>query len=306
MWASSSSSSRSLASSATSALSACRRSWPMPSSRSNCLAGLPSSSASTPRWSPSPWRSRCSAPSCWCMVPTAGSSPIREVAGNIRPSGPWDCSCSTCLAMAPWRSSPEVDASICEETVMATKKIAVIVGSLRKQSLNRMMAKALIACAPASLNLEIVEIGQLPLYNQEDDDEGRPAVEWVAFREKLRPFDGVLFVTPEHNRSVPAALKNAIDIASRPYGKNIWAKKPGAVVSVSPGAIGGFGANHHLRQSLVFVDVPVMQQPEAYIGGAASLFDNAGKLVNESTQAFIKKFMESFAEWVITNSGRSS
>jgi len=189
---------------------------------------------------------------------------------------------------------------------MATKKIAVIVGSLRKQSLNLMMAKALIACAPASLTLEIVEIGQLPLYNQEDDDEGHPAAEWVAFREKLQPFDGVLFVTPEHNRSVPAALKNALDIASRPYGKNVWAKKPGAVVSVSPGAIGGFGANHHLRQSLVFLDVPVMQQPEAYIGSAASLFDSSGNLINERTQTFIQGFMESFARWVMTNSPPSS
>ncbi|QDX82942.1 ACP phosphodiesterase [Denitratisoma sp. DHT3] len=181
---------------------------------------------------------------------------------------------------------------------MASKKIAVLVGSLRKQSFNRKMAKALIACAPAALDLEIVEIGQLPLYNQDGDDEGLPAPEWTAFRERMRPFDGVLFVTPEYNRSVPAALKNALDVGSRPYGQSIWSGKPGAVISVSPGAIGGFGANHHLRQSLVSLAVPVMAQPEAYIGGAASLFDAAGNLANDGTRTFIQEFMNSFAAWV--------
>jgi chromate reductase, NAD(P)H dehydrogenase (quinone) len=184
---------------------------------------------------------------------------------------------------------------------MTTRRIAVIVGSLRKASFNRKMAKALISAAPPSLSCEIVEIGQLPLYNQDGDDEGRPPSEWVAFRERMRLFDGVIFVTPEYNRSVPAALKNAIDVGSRPYGKSIWSGKPAAIVSVSPGAIGGFGANHHLRQSLVFLNMPAMQQPEAYIGGAANLFDDAGNLKNDSTRGFATEFVESFARWLEAN-----
>jgi len=185
------------------------------------------------------------------------------------------------------------------------KKIAVIVGSLRKESYNRKMAKVLAALAPESLKLEIVEIGGLPLYDQDLDDEGRPPAAWTAFRERLKPFDGVLFITPEYNRSVPGVLKNAIDVGSRPYGKSVWAGKPGAVVTVSPGAIGGFGANHHLRQSLVFLDVPAMQQPEAYIGGAAQLFDSDGKIANDATQGFLKNFMNTFAEWVEKNSAKN-
>ena len=182
------------------------------------------------------------------------------------------------------------------------KKIAVIVGSLRKESYNRKMAKVLAALAPESLKLEIVEIGGLPLYDQDLDDEGRPPAAWTAFREQLKPFDGVLFVTPEYNRSVPGALKNAIDVGSRPYGQSVWAGKPGAVMTVSPGAIGGFGANHHLRQSLVFLDVPAMHQPEAYIGGAAQLFDANGNIANDSTRGFLKNFMNAFAAWVEKNS----
>lgn len=184
---------------------------------------------------------------------------------------------------------------------MAARKIAVIVGSLRKQSFNRKMARALVSAAPATLSCEMVDIGQLPLYDQDGDDDGRPPAEWVTFRDKIRPFHGVLFVTPEYNRSVPGALKNAIDVGSRPYGKSIWSGKPAAIVSVSPGAVGGFGANHHLRQSLVFLNMPAMQQPEAYIGGAAALFDDAGNLTNDSTRSFIQGFMESYARWVEAN-----
>jgi len=181
---------------------------------------------------------------------------------------------------------------------MAQKKIAVFVGSLRKESFNRKMANALIALAPESLKLEIIEIGGLPLYNQDYDDEGKPPAVWTEFRERVKSFDGVLFVTPEYNRSVPGGLKNAIDVGSRPYGKSVWAGKPGAVVTVSPGAIGGFGANHHLRQSLVFLDVPAMQQPEAYIGGAGDLFDANGQVARDATREFLKKFMVAFAAWV--------
>jgi chromate reductase len=155
----------------------------------------------------------------------------------------------------------------------AIRNVVVIVGSLRKDSINRKVAHVLAELAPSSLKLTIVEIGQLPLYDQDGD--ANPPEAWKAFRERVKAANAVIFVTPEHNRSVPAAMKNALDVASRPYGHNAWSGKPGAVVSASPGAIGGFGANHHLRQSLVFLNVPTMPQPEAYIGGADKLFDSS-------------------------------
>src|SRR5262249_47702655 len=167
-----------------------------------------------------------------------------------------------------------------------TKDVAVIVGSLRKESFNRKLANALPALSPAALKLGIVEIGELPLYNQDGDAPGKVPPAWQSFRERIKAADAVLFVTPEYNRSVPGALKNAIDVGSRPYGQSAWEGKPGAVVSLSPGAIGGFGANHHLRQMMVFLHVPMMQQPEAYIGGAATLFDDQGNLANASTREF--------------------
>lgn len=176
------------------------------------------------------------------------------------------------------------------------KKIAVIVGSLRKESINRKMANNFIKLAPESLNLEILEIGTLPMYNQDLD--ANPPPQWVDFKKRLESYDGVIFVTPEYNRSVPAVLKNAIDDGSRPYGQSAWDKKPAAVVSVSPGATGGFGANHHLRQSLVFLNMPVMQQPEAYIGQAGEIFDNEGNISNDSTKKFATKIVGAFAEWV--------
>jgi len=179
------------------------------------------------------------------------------------------------------------------------RSVAVIVGSLRKDSINRKVANALTGLAPAELKLGIVEIGELPIYNQ-DGDQNPPAA-WTEFRARIRAADAVLFVTPEHNRSVPAALKNALDVGSRPYGKSAWTGKPGAVVSASPGAIGGFGANHHLRQSLVFLNVPAMAQPEAYIGGADKLFDANGKLVNDGTRKFLQGFMQAYAAWVAAN-----
>ena len=180
---------------------------------------------------------------------------------------------------------------------MKSKQIAVLVGSLRKESINRKMAKSLIELAPEELNLHILEIGTLPLYNEDLDE--NPPEPWTDFRNRLRTFDGILFVTPEYNRSVPAVLKNAIDVGSRPYGKSAWDGKPAAIVSVSPGASGGFGANHHLRQSLVFLNVPAMPQPEAYIGGATTLFNDNGTLVNASTREYMKKFMDAFAVWVV-------
>ncbi|MGC3962674.1 MAG: NAD(P)H-dependent oxidoreductase [Rhodocyclaceae bacterium] len=180
------------------------------------------------------------------------------------------------------------------------RTVAVLVGSLRKESFSRKVALALAELVPPSLKLEIVEIGDLPLYNQ-DLDEGTPPAQWSAFRQKVKAAEAVLFVTPEYNRSVPGVLKNAIDVGSRPYGSSVWDRKPGAVISVSPGALAAFGANHHLRQSLVFLNVPAMQQPEAYIGNAANLFDPQGKLNNDGTREFLRKFGDAFATWIERN-----
>ena len=182
---------------------------------------------------------------------------------------------------------------------MKDYKVAVFVGSLRKESYNLKTAKALIALSPESLSFQIVDIGNLPFFNE--DMEATPPKEWKVFREKIQSADGVLFITPEYNRSVPGVLKNAIDVGSRPYGENSWDGKPGAIVSVSIGGISGFGANHHLRQSLVFVNVPTMAQPEAYIGDAADLFDKNGNLTNESTKEFLGSFLAAFEEWIKTN-----
>jgi chromate reductase, NAD(P)H dehydrogenase (quinone) len=177
--------------------------------------------------------------------------------------------------------------------------VAVFVGSLRKDSLNRKIALALASLAPPSLKLSVVEIGDLPLYNQDLDD--TPPAAWTKLKQRIKAADAVLFVTPEYNRSIPAPLKNAIDIGSRPYGQSAWDGKPGAVISVSPSALGGFGANHHLRQSLVFLNVPAMPQPEAYVGHADKLFDASGKLASPATEDFLRKFIVAFEAWITAN-----
>jgi chromate reductase, NAD(P)H dehydrogenase (quinone) len=179
-----------------------------------------------------------------------------------------------------------------------TRDIAVLVGSLRKGSFNRMTAHALIELAPEILKLEIVEFRDLPLYDQDLD--AAPPAPWTAFRERIRRADAALFVTAEYNRSIPGVLKNAIDVGSRPYGHSAWNGKPAGIISVSPGAIGAFGANHHLRQSLVFLNMPAMQQPEAYIANCAPLFDQ-GKLTNESTRKFLRSFLDAFSPWIARN-----
>lgn len=178
-------------------------------------------------------------------------------------------------------------------------EVAVIVGSLRKDSYTRKVAKALMSLAPPSLKCKFVEIGDLPLYNQDSEDP--PPAPWVSFRDEMRSAQAVLFATPEYNRSVPGCLKNAIDVGSRPYGQSIWSRKPAAIVSVSPGAIGGFGANHHLRQSLVFLDMLPLQQPEAYIGGAATLFTDEGELASDATRQFFQAIMTTFERLVSAN-----
>ena len=181
----------------------------------------------------------------------------------------------------------------------ASRDVVVLVGSLRKQSWNRKVAIAMAGLAPERLKLEIVEIGHMPFYD-EDADAQAPS-SWIAFRERIRAADACLFVSPEYNRSVPAVLKNALDVGSRPYGKSVWSGKPGAVVTASLGGIGGFGANHHLRQSMVFLNVPIMPQPEAYIGGVDKLFDPQGSLANEGTAKFLGTFMQAFGDWIEAN-----
>jgi chromate reductase len=172
--------------------------------------------------------------------------------------------------------------------------VAVIVGSLRRDSVSRKVARALEKLTP-NLKFTEFEIGQLQHFNQ--DLEATPTPEWVKFREQVKACDAVLFVTPEYNRSMPGVMKNAIDVGSRPYGSSVWSGKPGAVISVSPGAVGGFGAYHHLRQSLVFLNVPALNI-EAYVGNAFSLFDVNGDLINESTAEFLRGFGVAFTDWI--------
>src|SRR5258708_5747994 len=177
-----------------------------------------------------------------------------------------------------------------------TRNVAVVVGSLRKAAWSRKMALALAGLGADRLSLSIVEIGDLPLYNEES--EASVPAPWKRFRDEVRSAEAVLFVTPEYNRSVPGVLKNAIDVGSRPYGQSVWNAKPGAVVSVSPGAIGGFGAYHQLRQSLVFLNMPTLNQPETYVGSVATLFDANGELINEATGEFLTGFAKTFADWI--------
>ena len=180
---------------------------------------------------------------------------------------------------------------------MSRHKIAIVVGSLRKDSINRKVARSICAFASDRLDCEIVEIGELPLYSQDDDSD--PPPEYVAFRERIAAADGILFCTPEYNRGVPGVLKNAIDVGSRPYGRSVWDRKPAAIVSASPGAIGGFGANHQLRQACVFLNMPVMQQPEAYLGHVGDdRFDADGCLVEGPLKDLILKLATAFADWV--------
>lgn len=179
-----------------------------------------------------------------------------------------------------------------------SKQIGIVVGSVRRGSFSQQIANNLKAMFPAGMDVTFLKIGDLPMYNQDLDDDGQVPAEWTRLREAVRGLDGVVFVTPEYNRSVPPVLKNAIDIASRPYGKNAWDGKPGAVLSVSPGKIGAFGANHHLRQSLTFLNVYTMQQPEAYLGGAADVLDADGKLKPGGTKDFLQGFVDAFVAWM--------
>ena len=176
------------------------------------------------------------------------------------------------------------------------RTIAVIVGSLRKESFSRKLAKAIADVAPANLAFDFIDIGALQHFNQ--DLEATPSAEWTAFRDRVKVTDAVLFVTPEYNRGLPGVLKNAIDVGSRPYGSSVWNGKPAAVVSNSPGAGGGFGAYHQLRQSLVFLNMPTVNQPETYIGGVAQMFDDGGALTKDDTRKYLTGFAQTFADHI--------
>ena len=175
--------------------------------------------------------------------------------------------------------------------------VAVIVGSPRRGSFNRMLAAELMRVAPPSLASRIVEIADLPMYDPDLEDEAMPP-RWGAFRDEIRRADAVLFVTPEYNRSIPGVLKNAIDVGSRPYGQSCWNAKPAAIVSGSLGNIGGFGANHHLRQCLVFLNMFPMQMPEVYLSGIDKMFDEGGRIPNPQTAGFVESVSTAFAAWI--------
>jgi chromate reductase, NAD(P)H dehydrogenase (quinone) len=182
---------------------------------------------------------------------------------------------------------------------MASYKIAILVGSLREGSINRKVAQSMCAITGDNLDCQMVEIGDLPLYNQDYDAQPQQPAQYTRFRDQVRAADGVLFCTPEYNRSVPGVLKNAIDIGSRPYGHSVFDKKPAAIVTASPGAIGGFGANHHLRQSCVFLNMPMMAQPEAYLGGVSDdSFDADGCLKDGPLKDVVTRLAHAFHDWI--------
>ncbi len=176
-------------------------------------------------------------------------------------------------------------------------KLGIIVGSLRRASFSRKIAENVVKLLPSGMTAEWIPI-DMPIYNQDLDDDGTPPQAWTDFRARVKSCDAYLFVTPEYNRTLPPVIKNALDIGSRPYGQNVWGGgKKGAVISVSPGAIGGFGANHALRQAVVFLDITMLQQPEMYIGGVAKLLDKDGG-VNEGTASFLQQFVTRFTEFI--------
>jgi chromate reductase len=183
------------------------------------------------------------------------------------------------------------------ESHMARHRIAIVVGSLRRGSINRRVARSICALTSDMLDCYIVEIARLPHYNQDDEDNPPPEV--LEFRKQIKAADGVLFCTPEYNRGIPGVLKNAIDVGSRPYGHSVWDKKPGAIVTASPGAVGGFGSNHQLRQVCVFLNMPIMQQPEAYLSHVTDdSFDANGELKDGPLQKVVLQVAKAFADWV--------
>lgn len=184
-------------------------------------------------------------------------------------------------------------------------KVAVVVGSLRRQSWSRKLAEEIIRRARDKLSCSILEIGDLPLYNE--DLESKPPASWERLRQGIDATDGVLFITPEYNRSIPGVLKNALDVGSRPGGRNHWAGKPAAVISQTPYQLGGFGANHALRQTFAFLDMPVLQQPEMYIALIGQRFAEDGRLIDAETGQKLDALISAFAGWIArTRTGGTS
>lgn len=185
---------------------------------------------------------------------------------------------------------------------MAQFPIAVVVGSLRRDSLNRKLATAIAKLAPAEFSFNQLKIDDLPLYNQDDD--ANQAEQVKRLKSEIAASKGLLFVTPEYNRSIPGALKNAIDVGSRPKERSVWLGLPSAVLTVTPGMLGGFGANHHLRQSLAGLGSPTMPWPELYIGNAGTLIDAEGNLTNDKTKELLQSFVAAFVRWTDANARR--
>ena len=179
---------------------------------------------------------------------------------------------------------------------MATQNIVVIVGSLRKESFSLKVANALAKLAPATLKLDVVTLQDISFFNQ--DLEGAPPADWLAFREKLQKSDGVLIVTPEYNRSIPGVLKNAIDVGSRPYGKSSFLHKPIGIVSNSPGPLGGVNAAMNLKQLLSGIVGPIMGQPEIYLTAVGDAFDDKGELTKEALRTVLKQYIDAYAAFV--------
>ncbi|UWU88285.1 NAD(P)H-dependent oxidoreductase [Bradyrhizobium yuanmingense] len=179
--------------------------------------------------------------------------------------------------------------------------IVTIAGSLRKDSFSLKIANALAKLAPASLKLEVITPAGISFFNQ--DLEGAPPADWLAFREKLKTSNGVLFVTPEYNRSIPGVLKNAIDVASRPYGKSSFLGKPVGIISNSPGLLGGVSAAKHLQNILPGISGPVLQQPEIYLSSVGDAFDVDGNLTKDSLKTVLQQYIDAFAAHVAKNQG---
>lgn len=180
-------------------------------------------------------------------------------------------------------------------------KVGVVLGSIRKNSFSQQLANNIIKLLPAGYEAAFIDIANLPLYNQDYDTQD-PEV-YTTFRETVKALDAVIFVTPEHNRSVPAALKNALDVGSRPYGSNVWDGKPALIVSQSPSNLSGFGANHHLRQVLAFLNMPVVQQPEVYIANVHELLGENGEIANEDTVKFMQSAVDAFVSLIKKHRG---
>jgi chromate reductase len=183
---------------------------------------------------------------------------------------------------------------------MSKITIGVLGGSLRRESYSKKTGLYAAGLLPEDFTSRWIDLSGLPMYNQDYDDDGNPPREWQDFRREIKALDGFLFVTPEYNRSITAVLKNALDVASRPFGQNVWSGKPGAIISVTPGKLGAFGANHQLRQPMVFLNVLLLQQPELYLGNAAALFNDKGEVIDQDAKDLLQNFAGAFARWVRT------